>query len=112
MNSQRLHSIARLTFGNRASQIYLALAAAAAVLWLLLGVAEPTDPFAGFWMFVVTLPTSLALAGAGSLFFDAMPSWFLYTSVVASVLIQSLCLGALVSRIRTGQRSPAQPWEK
>ncbi|WP_411139223.1 SCO4225 family membrane protein [Streptomyces sp. C10] len=108
MNSGRLRSMARVTFGNRVSQAYLALIAVATVFLLLGGSVD--DP-AGFWVLLVAMPTILVMLLAEAVFsdFGSTPSWIACTSAVASVLIQSWFIGTIVSLARTGQWLPARP---
>ncbi|MFI2188052.1 SCO4225 family membrane protein [Streptomyces sioyaensis] len=105
MNSRRLRSIARLTFGNPASLIYLALVAVAAAPALL---SRSYEGGSNEWLlFSVTQPTLSVLWVSDIPGFEAIPSWFLYTSCA---LIQSLCLGALFQCMRACfQPHPRQP---
>ncbi|MFI0908766.1 SCO4225 family membrane protein [Streptomyces sioyaensis] len=105
MNSRRLKSIARLTFGNRASQIYLALVAAAAVEFL---VDHGTYPFAGILLLFVSMPTIFVFMGVEGLSGLEVPYGSTHAYVVASILIQSLLIGALASRVRTWFRARTQ----
>lgn len=111
MNSGRLRSIARVTFGNRVSQTYLALVAVATIFLLLGG---STDSPAGLPVLVVAMPTILIMLLAEALFsdFGSTPSWIACASAVASVLIQSWFIGTIVSLARTGQWLPGRPQAK
>ncbi|MET8710864.1 SCO4225 family membrane protein [Streptomyces californicus] len=99
-----LNTVVRLTFRNRASQIYLGLVVAAALFVAVdtLFVTHEDASFAGVWLFLLAAPAvvlffvggSLAGAGAGG------PTWYLVLALVVSVLIQSLALGWFVRLVR------------
>nr|WP_307129066.1 hypothetical protein [Streptomyces sp. B1I3] len=114
MNNARLRKSARLTFGNAASRVYLALVAAAAVFVAVdtLFVAHDDASFAGVWLFFLAAPTvfvflvggSVAGADAGG------PAWFLYLGLVVSVLVQACALGWFSQLLRgTGRGRSARP---
>ncbi|MFJ4923233.1 SCO4225 family membrane protein [Streptomyces sp. NPDC088725] len=114
MITARLTALARLTFGNRASQIYLGLVVAAAVLVAVdtLFVHHEDASFAGVWLFFLAAPTVFLFFAGGGLLGDAIAgsSAYLYIGLVLSVLIQSAALGAFVRLLRGGGR-PAHPRE-
>lgn len=108
----RLTALARLTFGNRASQVYLAVVAVVAVYVLVdtLLVQHDDASFAGVWLFLLAAPTIFALMAAASLFGDSLmeSAAFLYPALVVSVLIQALAIGLFV-RLLTGGTRAARP---
>ncbi|WP_066951475.1 SCO4225 family membrane protein [Streptomyces lushanensis] len=114
MASGPLTALARLTFGNRVSQIYLGLVAAAAVYAAVdtLFMAHPDASFAGVWVFFLAAPTVFALfLGAelvGGTFADSAA--FVYPALVLSVLIQAAALGGFVRLLRDPRR-PSHPRE-
>ncbi|MFG3496361.1 SCO4225 family membrane protein [Streptomyces sp. NPDC047928] len=100
MNTPHVRALARLTFGNLASQVYLAVVAVVAALvaydtWF---VAHEDASFAFVGLFAVAAPAILLFFAVGSLGGDALLSSdaFVWTALVLSVLIQSLALGALL----------------
>ncbi|MFI6080732.1 SCO4225 family membrane protein [Streptomyces sp. NPDC051217] len=107
MKSGRLNALARLAqgparliYGNRASQIYLAVVAATAVLVAVdtLFVHHDDASFAGVWLFLLAAPTVFLFFAGGSLIGEsfASSSAFGYVALIASVLIQAAALGAFV----------------
>ncbi|WP_406002279.1 SCO4225 family membrane protein [Streptomyces sp. NBC_00829] len=112
MNVQRLGATARLAFGNRASQVYLALVAVATVYVTVdtVFVHHEDASLAGVWLFLLASPTMFGFLMAARLFGDAVAgsAWFLYPALVASVLIQSLALGLFVRLLR-GRPHAAHP---
>ncbi|MFI5757185.1 SCO4225 family membrane protein [Streptomyces sp. NPDC051569] len=104
MNSRPLTGLARLTFGNRASQVYLGLVAAVAVFVAVdtLFVAHDDASFAGVWLFLLAAPTIFVFVLGGGLFGEALAdsAGFLYPALVLSVLIQAAALGAFVRLLR------------
>ncbi|AXG76525.1 SCO4225 family membrane protein [Streptomyces paludis] len=109
MISGRLSTLARLTFGNRASQVYLGLVlmTAAFLSYDLAFTHHPDATFAGVPLLLLAVPTVLGFLAAGGVFGDAVTesAAFLYPALVLSVLIQSAALGALVRLLRR----PGQP---
>ncbi|MFF1922927.1 SCO4225 family membrane protein [Streptomyces sp. NPDC058221] len=106
MNSAHLRAVARLTFGNTASRIYLGVVAATAVFVAVdtLFVAHEDASFAGVWLFFLAAPTVFAFLAGGSVWgADAPgPDWFVYLALVVSVLVQSFALGWFVRLLRGG----------
>ncbi|MFE5244269.1 MULTISPECIES: SCO4225 family membrane protein [unclassified Streptomyces] len=103
---QRLHATARLTFGNAASRIYLGLVLAVAVFVAVdtLFVSHDDASFAGVWLFFLAAPTVFVFLLGGSMAgADSGPAWFLYLSLVVSVLVQACALGWF-SRLLRGPR--------
>ncbi|MCX5345315.1 SCO4225 family membrane protein [Streptomyces atratus] len=106
VDKRHVRTLARLTFGNAASLIYLGLVLAAAVFVTVdtLFVAHEDASFAGVWLFLLAAPTVFvffigsALWGAAA----AGPAWFVYLALVVSVLLQSLALGWFVRLVRGG----------
>ncbi|MFC9647057.1 MULTISPECIES: SCO4225 family membrane protein [unclassified Streptomyces] len=109
MNSGRLTGLARLTFGNRASQVYLGLVAAATVFVAVdtLLVQHQDASFAGVWLFFLAAPTIFAFFVGGGLLGDAVAesAGFLYPALVLSVLIQAAAIGAFIRLLRHTQGS-------
>nr|WSZ94566.1 hypothetical protein OH820_01935 [Streptomyces sp. NBC_00857] len=111
MSPERLtgHALARLAFGNRASQVYLGLVAATAMLVAAdtLFVQHEDASFAGVWLFFLAAPSIFAFFMGGGLLGDAVAGSapFLYLALVLSVLIQSTALGAFVRLLRNQPRA-------
>ncbi|WPW33354.1 hypothetical protein P6B95_07460 [Streptomyces atratus] len=109
IDKQHVRTLARLTFGNTASLIYLGLVLAAAVFVSvdILFVAHEDTSFAGVWLFLLAAPTVFvffigsALWGAEA----AGPAWFVHLALVVSVVLQSLALGWCVRLVRGGSRT-------
>ncbi|WP_330177162.1 hypothetical protein OG875_28840 [Streptomyces sp. NBC_01498] len=101
---------ARMIYGNRASQIYLAVVAATAVFVAVdtLFVHHNDASFAGVWLFFLAAPTVFLFFAGGSLIGDsfASSSGFGYLALIASVLIQAAAIGAFV-RLLTGRTGRA-----
>ncbi|MEV7867507.1 hypothetical protein AB0P17_15705 [Streptomyces sp. NPDC088124] len=116
MVSGRLTGLARLAYGNRASQVYLALVAAAALFVTVdtLFVHHDDASFAGTWLFFLAAPTVFVFLIGGGMIGEglAASSGFLYPALVLSVLIQSIAIGAfvrlLLHRSATGTAHPRE----
>lgn len=108
----RLTTLARLTFGNRPAQVYLALVAVAAVYVAVdtAFVHHEDASFAGIWLFLLAAPTIFGFMAFGTYAGDsfAESAAFLYPALVLSVLLQALALG-LFTRLMTGQGRAARP---
>ncbi|WP_405896525.1 hypothetical protein OG242_02230 [Streptomyces sp. NBC_00727] len=108
MNQQTIRTLARLTFGNAASLLYLGAVAVVTVFVTVdtLLVTHDDASFAGVWLFLLAAPTVFlfllggSLAGAESF----GPAWFMYLALTVSVLVQSLALGWFVRLVRGGAR--------
>ncbi|MER5279957.1 hypothetical protein ABT025_30050 [Streptomyces sp. NPDC002809] len=104
---QHVHALARLTFGNAASLIYLGVVAATTVLVTVdtLFVSHEDASFAGVWLFFLAAPTVFAFFVGSALLGaeTAGPAWFVHVALVASVLVQSLALGWFVRLMRGGR---------
>jgi hypothetical protein len=102
----RLTALARLTFGNRPAQAYLALVAVAAVhVAVDTAFAQHADAsFAGVWLFFLAAPAIFGLLAAGMFFGDssAESAAFLYPALVLAVLVQALALGAFTRLLKDG----------
>ncbi|WP_442818661.1 SCO4225 family membrane protein [Streptomyces sp. NBC_01320] len=109
MNKQHLRALARLTFGNPASLIYLGVVLATAVFVAVdtLFVQHEDASFAGVWLFLLAAPTVFVFFVGSTLWgADAAgPAWFVYLALVVSVLVQALALGWFVRLVRRGGRS-------
>ncbi|WUS95625.1 hypothetical protein OHA46_02535 [Streptomyces sp. NBC_00708] len=113
VNQQTIRTLARLTFGNAASLLYLGAVAVAAVFVTVdtLFVTHDDASFAGVWLFLMAAPTVFlfllggSLAGADSF----GPAWFMYLALTVSVLVQSLALGWFVRLVRGGARRTRSP---
>ncbi|MEV4331287.1 hypothetical protein AB0K02_12230 [Streptomyces sp. NPDC049597] len=105
----RLTSLARLTFGDLASRIYLALVAAAALFVAVdtLFVHHEDASMAGIWLFLLTAPTIFALMALGSLFGEGVveSAAFLYPALVVAALVQAWALGLFVRLLRGGPQA-------
>ncbi|MFC8225994.1 SCO4225 family membrane protein [Streptomyces sp. NPDC057287] len=114
MNMQQLRALARLTFGNAVSRVYLGLVLAVSVFVAVdtLFVSHDDASFAGVWVFFLAAPTVfLFLLGSSMAGADAGgPAWFVYLALAVSVLVQACALGWF-SRLLRGPRrsSPAHP---
>ncbi|MEU1282110.1 hypothetical protein [Streptomyces sp. NPDC005805] len=108
----RLTALARLTFGNLASRVYLGLVAAVAVFVAVdtAFVHHDDASLAGVWLFFVAAPTVFALMALGSLFGQevVVSAPFLYTVLVVAVLFQACALGWFV-RLLGGLGQPSHP---
>lgn len=108
INQPTIRTLARLTFGNAASLIYLGVVVAAAVFVTVdtLLVTHEDASLAGVWLFLLAAPTVFlfllggSMAGAESF----GPAWFMYLALTVSVLVQSLALGWFVRLVRGGAR--------
>ncbi|MEU0835345.1 hypothetical protein [Streptomyces sp. NPDC005969] len=109
MNKQHLRALARLTFGNPASLIYLGVVLATAVFVAVDTVFVPHEDasFAGVWLFLLAAPTVFVFFVGSTLWGAdaARPAWFVYLALVVSVLVQALALGWFVRPVRRGGRS-------
>ncbi|MEU0137344.1 hypothetical protein ABZ172_25435 [Streptomyces sp. NPDC006296] len=111
---RHLRALARLTFGNTASRIYLGLVLAVAVFVTVdtVFVTHDDASFAGVWLFFLAAPTVFAfLLGSSMAGADAGgPAWFVYLALVVSVLVQACALGWF-SRLlqRPGRSHSAHP---
>ncbi|MFJ6432779.1 SCO4225 family membrane protein [Streptomyces sp. NPDC091416] len=107
LTKQHVRALARLTFGNVASLVYLGVVAATAVFVAVdtLFVAHEDASFAGVWLFFLAAPTVFvffvgsAMLGAET----AAPTWLFCLALVVSVLVQSLALGWFVRLLRGGR---------
>ncbi|MEV3928944.1 MULTISPECIES: SCO4225 family membrane protein [unclassified Streptomyces] len=113
-NMRQLRALARLTFGNTASRIYLGLVLAVSVFVAVdtLFVSHDDASFAGVWVFLLAAPTVfLFLLGSSMAGADAGgPAWFVYLALVVSVLAQACALGWFARLLRGPRRShPAHP---
>lgn len=108
MTSRRLSGLAQLTFGNRASQVYLGLVAAVAVFVAVdtLFVHHDDASMAGVWLYFLAAPTVFAFLMSEAVFGEAVveSAAFGYTTLLLSVLIQSAALGAFVRLLRDRPR--------
>ncbi|MFI6062921.1 SCO4225 family membrane protein [Streptomyces sp. NPDC051286] len=109
MNKQRLRALARMTFGNAASLVYLGVVLATAVFVAVDTVFVPHEDasFAGVWLFLLAAPTVFVFFVGSTLWgADAAgPAWFVYLALVVSVLVQALALGWFLQLVRRGGRS-------
>ncbi|MFB8027171.1 SCO4225 family membrane protein [Streptomyces sp. NPDC056465] len=107
-NARRLRALARLTFGNNASRIYLGLVLAVSVFVAVdtVFVSHDDASFAGVWVFLLAAPTVfLFLLGSSMTGADTGgPAWFTYLALVVSVLVQAGALGWF-ARLLRGPRS-------
>ncbi|MFG3137754.1 SCO4225 family membrane protein [Streptomyces sp. NPDC048211] len=107
LTEQHVRTLARLTFGNAASRIYLGVVAATTVFVTMdtLFVTHEDASFAGVWLFLLAAPTVFVfLVGSSTLGAEALgPDWFVYLALVVSVLVQSLALGWFARLLRGGR---------
>jgi hypothetical protein len=113
MIAGQLAGLGRLTFGNRASQVYLGLVAVVTV-WVAadtLFVHRDDASFAGVWLFFLAAPAVFAFFAAGELIGTGFggSAGFLYAALVVSVLIQSAVLGGFVRLLRGGPGTVPRP---
>lgn len=106
MNHRHLSTLARLTFKNAASLVYLGVVAATAVFVLVdtLFVSHEDASFAGIWLFLLAAPTVFVFLLGGSMAGAESfgPAWFMYLALVVSVLAQSLAVGWFARLVRGG----------
>ncbi|MFJ6850801.1 SCO4225 family membrane protein [Streptomyces sp. NPDC091271] len=106
--NRRLRTLARLTFGNTASRVYLGLVLAAAVFVAVdtLLVSHDDASFAGVWVFFLAAPTVFVfLLGSSMAGPDTGgPAWFTYLALVVSVLVQACALGWFSQLLLRGPR--------
>ncbi|NBM14751.1 SCO4225 family membrane protein [Streptomyces sp. GC420] len=104
VNTRRLHGLARLTFGNPASMVYLGLVAAATLFLVFdtLFVDHADASFAGVYLLALASPTLFLFFGAEQLLWGGAeaPHWLLYVAVAVSVLVQSLLIGSVLRYLR------------
>ncbi|MET7368251.1 hypothetical protein ABZS61_20800 [Streptomyces sp. NPDC005566] len=109
ITKRQLRALARLTFGNAASLIYLGLVLATTVFVAVdtLFVAHEDASFAGVWVFFLAAPTVFVfLLGSSVVGADTGgPAWFVYLALVVSVLVQACALGWFARLVRRGGRS-------
>ncbi|MFF7340279.1 SCO4225 family membrane protein [Streptomyces sp. NPDC008163] len=108
VNQRTIRTLARLTFGNAASLLYLGAVAAATVFVTVdtLLVSHADASFAGVWLFLLAAPTVFLFLLGGSLGGAESfgPAWFMYLALAVSVLVQSLALGWFVRLLSGGAR--------
>lgn len=115
LTKQHVRALARLTFGNAASLVYLGVVVATTVFVAVdtLFVFHEDASFAGVWLFFLAAPTVFVfLLGSSMLGAETLgPDWFVYLALVVSVLVQSLALGwfARVLRGSRGRARQARP---
>ncbi|WP_032918874.1 SCO4225 family membrane protein [Streptomyces rimosus] len=110
MNTQRLRSLLRLTFGNRASQLYLALVTAAAIVSELMGTVT-LSPFSGLLLIIAAFPALFVFLMANGLVsgWDAEPNGLFWLAWTLSVLVQAFFIGYLASRASRRARPARRP---
>ncbi|MFH8751644.1 SCO4225 family membrane protein [Streptomyces rimosus] len=100
----RLRGLARLTFGNPVSRIYLALVVAAVLFALvdLVFVEHQDASFAGIWAVLLAAPTIFPLWFAGDALWSqtGSPSWYLVLTLVVAALVNALLLGLVHRGLR------------
>ncbi|MFD7446894.1 SCO4225 family membrane protein [Streptomyces sp. NPDC059909] len=105
----RLGRIARLTFGNPASLVYLGLVAVATLLaaYDTLFVHHEDASFAWLMPMLLTAPTFFVVASGGEWLGDSVAGsyWFPYLALVVSALIQAFALGWFVRMLHGRPRS-------
>lgn len=106
ITNKHLRAVARLTFGNAASLIYLGVVAATAVFVTvdILFVTHEDASFSGVWLFFLAAPTVFVFLLGSSMWGAeaAGPDWYLYLALAVSVLVQSFVLGWFVRLLRGG----------
>lgn len=111
LTKQHVHTLARLTFGNAVSLVYLGVVAATAVFVTVdtLFVAHEDASFAGVWLFFLAAPTVFVFFAGGAMLGSETggPDWLFYLALVVSVLVQSLALGWF-ARLLRGDRGRAR----
>ncbi|MFV2121115.1 SCO4225 family membrane protein [Streptomyces sp. Act-28] len=108
-----LRGLVRLTFGNVASGVYLAIVAvggavAAHDLWF---TDREDASLAAVGLIAVAAPTMLVLLAGGELAGDALieTPWFFWAAFAGSVLVQSLAVGALARLAAGAPRHEPRP---
>ncbi|MER5553701.1 hypothetical protein ABT001_18860 [Streptomyces sp. NPDC002793] len=112
--NQRLSALARLTFGNTVSRIYLGLVLATVVFVAVdtLFVTHEDASFSGVWLFFLAAPTVFVFLLGGSMTGaeSGGPAWFTYVALIVSVLVQACALGWFSRLLRGPRRGrPAHP---
>nr|WSW70773.1 hypothetical protein OG461_33825 [Streptomyces sp. NBC_00995] len=107
LTKRHVHALARLTFGNAASLVYLGVVAATAVFVTVdtLFVTHEDASFAGVWLFLLAAPTVFVFFVGGAMLGaeTAAPTWLFCVALVVSVLVQSLALGWFARLLRGGR---------
>ncbi|MFH8405659.1 SCO4225 family membrane protein [Streptomyces sp. NPDC018019] len=102
--TSRLRGLARLTFGNPVSLVYLGLVVAAVLFALvdMVFVEHQDASFAGIWAVLLTAPTIFPLWLAGdALWGDAgSPQWFAVLTLAVAALVNALLLGLVHRGLR------------
>jgi hypothetical protein len=103
MNASRMRTLARLTFANPASAVYLTLVGGAVAV----AVAQPllaSDADASFiwvWPALFSFPAFGFVAWLGEAVWGGeAPTWFFTGGIAASALVQSLALGTTLEALR------------
>ncbi|MEU2263966.1 hypothetical protein ABZ557_27680 [Streptomyces sp. NPDC019645] len=103
-NARRLPGLVRTAVAGPASLAYLGVVVATAVFVAVdtLFVHHEDASLAGVWLFLLAAPTVFLFLIAGSLLGDGVAgsAWFLYPSLVVSVLVQAVALGLFVRLLR------------
>lgn len=109
-NARRLPGLVRSAVVSRASLAYLGVVAATALFVAVdsLFVHQADVSLAGVWLFLLAAPAIFVFMIAGSVLGDAAAgsAWFLYPSLVVSVLVQAVALGLFVRLLRAERHSP------
>lgn len=97
MNASPLRTVARLTFGNLASRIYLGVVAVAITFGVVdtLFVDHADASLAAVWMFFATMPTSLVILPRAE-----VPAGVLLALVVVAGLVQATVIGLIHRALR------------
>ncbi|MGW2560982.1 SCO4225 family membrane protein [Streptomyces sp. NPDC001514] len=105
----RLGRIARLTFANPASLVYLGLVAVATLLaaYDTLFVHHEDASFAWLMPMMLTAPTFFVVAAGGEWLGGSVAGsdWFPYLALAVSALIQAFAIGWFVHMLRGRPRS-------
>lgn len=108
--AQRLRDLARLTFGNPASLVYLFLVAGAVLFAVVdsLFIEHPDASMSGVWAALLTSPTLFPLWFAGDALWGpaGAPGWYSVATLGLAALVNALLLG-MVYRVLRGR--PAVP---
>ncbi|GFM95359.1 SCO4225 family membrane protein [Streptomyces fulvorobeus] len=103
-------TLARLTFANPASAIYLGLVGASVAIATAFTLFSSDPGFIWVWPVFFTAPASLLTVAVGGSVpgVDDVPAWTLLGALIGCALIQSFVLGALLEALRSRSRRTAR----
>lgn len=111
MNARSLRGVARLTFGNPASAVYLGIVG----LTVLVAIVEPMvrefpdGSMSWVWPALLTMPFFSVFLTLDTMIGAEPSGAFFIAGIVVSALLQSLVIGASVEKLRGRRRGLARP---